>query len=196
MMRRILVVLGILGISLVLAFPLRDAVYAMVIVPAAYAFWLLGLMYHSVHQLLWWSIVFVVVLVILIRGLLPQSRVKKSSTPRAKPIKGQVESLSVSLKKAERGIYSKWLIANRVGRIAFQILSQRQTGKQRSFFDPLTGSDWTPDSGVQSYLESGFHGSFADYPQKRRFFSPTVQTPLDHDVKEVIQYLESQIDNQ
>jgi len=193
MIRRALIILGIIGVSLYMAFPLRDAVYAMIIVPSAYVFWALGLAYRSVPQVLWWAGVSIIVLLILLRGLMPRSRIRKSPQPKMDKPMGQVELLSTLITKTRRGYYSKWLIANRLGKIAFQTLSQRETGKQRSFFDPLTGPDWTPEPGVESYLETGFHGSFADFPQKRKFFSSPIQTPLDQDVKEVIQFLESQL---
>ncbi|HKI55038.1 MAG TPA: hypothetical protein VJ987_13000, partial [Anaerolineales bacterium] len=45
----------------------------------------------------------------------------------------------------------------------------------------------------QSYLEAGLHGSFADYPQKGRLLSSRVRTPMDYDINEVVQYLESQV---
>ena len=195
MIRRALIILGIIGVSLLLAFPLRDAVYQMIIVPAAYTFWALGLAYRSVPQVLWWAGVSVVVLVILLRGLMPQPRVKKKAPVKADEIMGQVETFSALITKTERGNYTKWLIANRLAKTAHQILAQRETGKQRFFFDPLTGPDWTPDSIVQSYLEAGLHGSFTDFPQKRRFFSPPEQTILDHDLDKVVEYLESQIED-
>jgi hypothetical protein len=72
----------------------------------------------------------------------------------------------------------------------------RMGGKTRSYFDPLTGPDWTPDENVQAYLEAGLRGSFADYPQGRRFFSKPEPTPLDKDVGEVIEFLEEQVSNQ
>jgi len=83
-----------------------------------------------------------------------------------------------------------------LGKIANQILANRSTGKTRSFFEPLIGPDWSPDPPVQSFLESGLHGSFADYPQERRFFSaPMQKTPLDHDLNEIVRYLETQVEN-
>jgi hypothetical protein len=135
------------------------------------------------------------VLVVFSRSLLPQFKVREKLRLKTKPVVGQVERLAIQISKTKRGIYFKWLIANRLGKIAHQILANRSTGKPRSYFDPLTGPDWTPDSPIQSYLALGLHGSFADYPQKSRLFSAAIQTPLDHDLKEVVQYLESQVEN-
>jgi hypothetical protein len=190
--QRVLAMIGIAVIALLLAFPLRDAVFRVVVIPLAYVLWVLSLVYHAVHQTVWWVVALLLVFYLLSRSLLPKFRLRKRLRLKPKPVVGQVEELASWLKKSERGVYFKWLVANRLGKVANQILANRSTGKQRSFFDLLMGPDWTPDSHVQSYLESGLHGSFADYPHKGRIFSPPIQSPIDHDVSEVVQYLESQ----
>lgn len=196
--RRVLAMIGIAVIVLLLAFPLREAVYESVIVPIAYIWWLMGLLYRSVHQFVWWILALLVVLVVLARSLRPAGRAVQRFQLKQKPVIGQVEDLAIWVNRTERGIYFKWLVANRLGRIAHDILSQREVGKPRSFFDPLAGPDWMPDSPVQQYLETGLRSSFADYPQGRYFFSRPKQTttPLDHDLNDVVKYLESQVGNQ
>ena len=192
-MRRVFALLGIIGIALLLAFPLRGAVYEAVIIPVAYVLWILGLAYHAVHQSLWWIVVVAVVLIFIVRSLLPTPKPGGKWAIKTKPALGQVEALAGWIKKSERGNYFKWLIANRLGKIAYQLISQRETGKTRSVFDPLIGSDWSPNEGLQSYLETGLHGSFADYPHENRPFSRPSKTLLDHDVNEAVEFLESQI---
>jgi len=194
--RQIFALIGIFWIAILLAFPLRDAVYELVVIPIAYMWWVLGIWYRSVHQSIWWVIALLTVLAILARSLRSTGRVGERVRLKSRPVIGQVESLTVWMKRTERGIYFKWLIANRLGKIAHEVLVQRMGGKKRSFFDPLAGPDWEPDAPIQQYLETGLKGSFADYPQGRRFFSKPVQTPLDHDVDEVIKYLESQLSDQ
>lgn len=193
---RNLIWIGIFAIALLIAFPLRDAVYEAVIIPAAYAWWMLGLYYHSVNQSIWWFLALFLVLVALSRSLLPFGRFRQRRRLKPRPIVGQVENLSVWIKRTERGIYFKWLIANRLGKVAHDVLTMRIGGKSRSYFDPLSGPDWAPGEGVQAYLESGLKGSFADYPQGRRFFSKPEPTPLDQDMNEVIEFLEAQVSNQ
>lgn len=193
--RRILALTGIAMIAILLAFPLRETVYRTVIVPLAYVFWVLGLWYHAVNQSVWWGAALFFVLVILARSLRPAGKVVERIRLKPRPALGQVEDLAIWMKRTERGIYFKWLIANRLGRIAHEILLQRQGGKPRSFFDPLTGPDWEPEDSVRQYLEAGLGGSFAEYPQKRRFFSKPVPTPLDYDVHAVVEFLEKQINS-
>jgi hypothetical protein len=193
MTRRVLALMGILGIALLLAFPLRDAVYQAVIVPAAYVLWVLGLIYHSVHQSVWWIVVLLVVLVILSRSLLPGYKPAAKELVKMRPVAGQVEGFAGWMKRSQRGTYFKWLVANRLGKIAYQILVQRESGKQRSVFEPLTGTDWDPGDGLRSYLESGLHDSFADFSNPHKLFSRPVPTSLDHDVTKVVDFLESQV---
>lgn len=190
---RNIALVGVLAISILLAFPLRNAVYEAVIIPIAYFLWVLRLFYHSVHQSIWWIAAIFVVLVVLARSLRPIGRIRERVRLKRKPVIGQVENLTVWMKRTERGIYFKWLIANRLGKIAHEVLSMRTGGKKRSYFDPLTGPDWEPDEPVQQYLESGLKGSFADYPRRRWFFSKPELTPLDLNVDNVISYLESQL---
>jgi len=191
--QRVFAMIGILVIVVLLAFPLRDMVFRMIVIPLAYVFWVLELAYHSVHQAIWWGIAIFIVLFLLARSLLPQFKIIKRVRLKSKPVVGEVESFAAWIRKRNHGIYFKWLVANRLGKIANQILANRSSGKPRSFFDPLTGPDWMPDPSIQNYLEAGLQGSFADYPQKNRYISRPSQTPLDHDLNEVVEYLESQV---
>ena len=70
-LRRVLALTGIVIIAILLAFPLRAAIYKAVIIPIAYVFWALGLWYRSVNQSFWWFVVLFVVLVTLARSLQP-----------------------------------------------------------------------------------------------------------------------------
>ena len=102
--------------------------------------------------------------------------------------------MAIWLRKAERGIYFKWLIANRLGRLAYQILLHRESGRPRSVFTPLLGPDWEPGTELRQYLETGLHGSFADYPNTNRL-SGMQRTPLDLSVSDAVEFLESQVEN-
>jgi hypothetical protein len=108
---------------------------------------------------------------------------------------GQVEDLVHWLQKADRGTYFKWLVANRLGKLAHQMLLHRESGRLRSVFAPLVGPDWEPRSELQKYLETGLHGSFADYPYEKHSLGTPRRTPLDVDVAEAVEFLESKIEN-
>jgi hypothetical protein len=194
--QRWLPMLGVIVIAALLAFPLRAIVNQLVLVPVAYLLFLLKLLYVSLDQSVWWIAAVFIVLLILGQSLLPDLKPVKKLIPFAKHERGKVETLAIALDKSKKGIYFKWLIANRLGRLAYEILLQREHGKPRSVFAPLTSEGWEATPEVQEYLERGLHGSFADFPNSRwGSFVPPEKTPLDHDVADVIKFLESKSEN-
>jgi hypothetical protein len=195
MMRRALIVTGILALSALLAFPLRTVVYDVVVIPVAFILWLLGLIYHSLPQYLWWIVVILLVLYIFGKGVFQEVEFpKRRDLPPIRP-QGNVEQLAGWITKSEKGVYNRWLVANRLGKLAFQILVLRESGKQRSVFEPLDGPDWNASPALTGYLHSGLQGSFADYPSQNNPFLPHVKTAIDHDVSEAVEFLESKIDS-
>lgn len=194
-MRRRLALLGILLVAGLLAFPLRGMIYDAVVVPAAFIAWNLALFYRYFSQGIWWGVVVVVVLFILAFSLLPRSTFRRTAKAKPRFLRGQVEELATALDKAERGIYFKWLVANRLGKLAHHILLQRETGRPRRLSEPLAGADWAPSPEVQRYLETGLHGSFADFPYVRRPGARGQKTPLDLDVSSAVAFLEENVEN-
>jgi hypothetical protein len=192
MRQRWLPMAGVVMIAALLAFPLRGIVNQLILVPIAYLLWLLKLLYLSMNQAIWWFAAVFVVLLILGQSLLPELKPVKKFIPFAKHERGNVETLALTLQKSKKGIYFKWLIANRLGRLAYEILLQREHGKPRSVFAPLTSEGWEATPEIQEYLEKGLHGSFAEFPNHRwgSFVAP-VKTPLDQDVVEVVDFLEA-----
>jgi hypothetical protein len=195
MTRRWVALAGVIVIATLLAFPLREAVHEAIVVPVAYLLWALGLLYRSLSQGIWWVILVVLVLLIFAKSLAPQLHPPGKVLANSKPTHGQVQTLAGWLNKSSTGIYFKWLIANRLGKLAYQILLQRSNGKPRSVFEPLTGPDWHPNADLQNYLQSGLQRSFADFPNLRKFFVPPAKTPLDLDINNAVDFLESQIDD-
>lgn len=193
--KRLLIFTAALVIAGLLAFPLRQMIYESVVVPAAFIAWNLNLFYRSFSQGIWWTAIVVIVLFMLVLSLVPQRKFRRASEARPKPPVGQVEDLATSLGKAGHGIYFKWLIANRLGKLAYQVLIHRESGRPRSVFAPLIGVDWEPRKELQTYLETGLHGSFADFPQVKSAFGTPQKTPLDLDVAEAVEFLESHVEN-
>jgi len=193
-LRRGLILAGTISIAALLAFPLRGTIYEMIVIPAAYIVWNLDLLYRSFSQGTWWLLIVFIVIFLLILSLLPKPGFHRRVEQKVKPSQGQVESLATWLRKSEKGIYFKWLVANRLGKLAHQILLQREGGRPRSVFAPLLGVDWEPKQALQQYLETGLHGSFADFPNTGRF-SPLQPTPLDLNVAEAVDFLEAQVES-
>ena len=193
--RRVLLIIGLLIISSLLAIVLRSVVYEVVILPVAFLGFQLGIWYHSLSQGIWWWLIIALVLFMLAFSLVPAEQPSKQKIIRSKPKRGQVEQLAAEMVRTKSGQYFKWLVANRLGKLAYQILVHRESGRTRSVFDPLAGEGWQPSHELQKYLEVGLHGSFADFPNSKNPFNPPVRTPLDHNVNEVVEFLESQVEN-
>lgn len=192
--QRLLIVAGALALAGLLAFPLRETIYRMIVIPFAFIVWNLDLLYRSFSQGIWWWVIVFIVLLTLVFSMVPQSTSRPREVPKPNPTQGQVEGLAIWMRKAEKGIYFKWLVANRLGKLAYQILLHRESGRPRSVFAPLLGTDWEPRQEVRQYLETGLHGSFTDFPGTGRLSAPR-QTPLDLNISEAVEFLESQVEN-
>ena len=194
MTRRNLAALIVIAvIAALLAFPFREAAYHLLVIPLAYLFWLLGLFYRSINQSIWWIGIALVTLLVLGTSRLPEIKPKREKIDLQREERGGVESLARALAKSNQGTYFKWVVANRLGKLAHQLLSLREHGKPRAPFAPLTGEGWDPPEDVRQYLERGLQGSFADFPTASwRNLSRPQKTALDLDVKKAMEFLESQ----
>ncbi|MEP6896130.1 MAG: hypothetical protein ABI986_11030 [Chloroflexota bacterium] len=196
MWRRWLAVIGVIVVAALLAFPLREVVNQLILVPIAYLLWLLKLIYLSLDQAVWWILAVVVVVFIIGQSLIPDFKPVQKMVRHTRRERGNVETLVIALEKSDKGTYFKWLIANRLGKLAYQILLRREHGKPRSVFAPLIGDGWDASPEVQAYLEKGLHGSFADYPNRHWFsFVSPEKTSLDHEVIDVVKFLETKVED-
>jgi hypothetical protein len=143
-----------------------------------------------------WILLLVVIAFMLLGSLTRKGKRTPDEEPKAKPELGQVETLAEGLVKMRRGTYYKWKVANRLGRLARDFLIQRGDRASTRDLGPLTGRDWHPSQPVDAYLETGLHGSFADFPNQPWRLRPPEPTPLDIDVEEVVAFMESQIQPQ
>jgi hypothetical protein len=192
--RRGLAVAGIVGGAVLLAFPLRGAVTQLIVMPLAYLLYALELFYLSLPQLVWWIVIVVVVLALLGSSLLIETRLPRRWVKPEKLERGRVEHLASAIMKSQTGTYFKWLVANMLGRLAYQILVLHDHGKPRSVFAPLEAQGWDPPPEVREYLEKGLHGSFTELPSHSWIrLSPRERTVLDHDAAEVVGFLESNL---
>lgn len=186
---------GIIIIGVMLAFPMRDAVNQIIVIPLAYFFWVLGLYYRSFSQAIVWAIFIAVTLLFLLGSLLNAEWMERKEKLPEKLYAGPVEDLSESLGKAREGIYHRWRVANRLSKVARDMLAQREGLKPREVQDNhLTGRDWSPPHDVDMYFQAGLFDSFSSYPRPRWWlFKRAEPTPFDLDVEKVVEYLEGQM---
>ena len=192
---RSLVMLGIVIIAALMAFPLRDTIYETVVVPLAFVTWELGLLYHSLSQAIWWWLVVGLVVFMLVSSLLSYLQPRRKEKERSRLKRGPVEDLAIWMGRAQGGVYFKWLIANRLGKLAYQMLLHRESGRPRSVFAPLIGADWQPSKELQNYLEIGMHGSLSEFSAPNCFFSAQPKTPMDYEIIHAIEFLEMQVES-
>jgi uncharacterized membrane protein len=191
---QLIALVGALVLALGLAFALQDAIRETLIVPLAYLWWVLGIYYSAFPQMILWICLVVVVLLMLFGSLGSEPMPKEHVEEETKPLQGPIEALAISLEKAHKGIYVKWQIAHRLGKLARDLLVQRGDRDNAKVIGPLIGRDWHPAGPVEEYLEVGLNGSFADYPNPPWPFGRPRPTPLDLEVSEAVDFLEAQME--
>jgi len=192
--KRLLVLGGALVVALVLAFALQDLIQLVFVIPLAYLWWAIGVLLSAVPQVVLWGIFVFLVTVLLFNSLTTQVPRRQLAREKSKPHQGNVETLAMAIDKSHQGIYVKWQVANRLGKLARDLLIQRGDRENARVIGPLTGRDWRPSEPVRKYLDVGLNGSFADYPSPRWSFERPQPTPLDLDVGEAITFIEGQMD--
>lgn len=195
MKRRRLVVLGLFFlVAAGMAYFLQDLVRSALFVPISYMWWGIYILYQSVAQLVYWVLLVVGITLMAFGSLYGKERSRKVAKEEIIPQQGPLESTARQFSQTDGGVYYKWLIANRMGKLARSILYLRD-GKTIPPQSPLAGRDWNPPDEVEAYLNSGLTRTFADFPRQGRFYRPP-ETPFDTDLNQVIAYLESQMENQ
>jgi hypothetical protein len=180
-------------VCLIAAFVFRRTIYQIVILPLAYIWWWLTLYYRLLPQAAIWIVLIFIILFTTMRGLLLEVPWGWSRPLKKKKSQGPIESLAVLIQKSSEGNYYKWTIANRLGRAARELLDQREGSQGRKKIMRFSERNWDAPQEVSAYLEAGLNGTFADYP--KRSWSRSPRTPLDLDPQQVIEYLESELEN-
>lgn len=191
MNRRLLLAILLAG---ALAYALRDIIEDSLIQPLIYVFWIVRLYYEAFPQVFLWIVLLVAVFLMEAASLITESASQGRDMVRRKPAVGPVESLAEWMVRAPRGLYFKWLIANRLGKLSRALLAFQTRREPKSIWEPLKSPGWEPPREVAAYLESGLNGSFADYPRSRWPYQKQNPTPLDIDPAQAIDYIESKLE--
>src|SRR5512143_4017670 len=109
---------GILVVSGLFGYLLRDVIYELIIVPLAYLLWVLNFYYSALPQWLVWVVVLTALFLAVLWNLVPDVRPSRRKELVRHRVQGEVEALTVWISKSKRGNYFKWQLANRLGRIA------------------------------------------------------------------------------
>lgn len=194
MKRRIVVAVIVVIAAALLAYAMRERIERSVIQPLIYLWWVIGIYYDSIPKFMLWLLVVTLIVMIEIGSFATELPVIGRKKESHGSVQGSVEMLAGWFRRAPGGLYFKWLIAQRLGKlsrewIAFDARQVARFGRQA-----LSGPGWDPPEEVAAYLESGLNGSFADYPRPRWPFQRPAPTPLDLDPQMAIDYLESKLD--
>lgn len=192
--KQFLVLAGIFCAASILALALQDVLQQLILLPLAHAWWLFLLYYRSLPQLMIWAVVVILIALIFFRSLTENKIPSKREQPQANTAPGAVESLALTLEKSQRGVYAKWQIARRLGKLAQNLLIQQKEQTNTKILASMSECNWQPPELVQDYLSAGLTGSFADYPQPRWPFQRRHPTPFDIDIQTVVVFLESQME--
>jgi hypothetical protein len=183
-------------VAMILAYLLRDAIQRAVILPLAYLWWIAGLYYHTVPQIVFWILLVAGIFFAGAQSFISAIGFTRREKSAGKPITGQVQELAAALERSPEGTYLKWTVAHRLGKLARGLLSQREGRSAGKGLARLEGRDWSPPEPVARYLEAGLNGSFADYPRQRWPAAGRPPIPLDLDPGDAVRYLESQMETQ
>ena len=192
--RRILLLSAGLVVAVILAFFLQDVIHRTVITPAAYLWWVLKIVYATLPQLFLWILLLVGLIFILATSLLNWYSIGRTYEEPSKPIRGAVETLAGWISRSREGNYYKWMIANRLGKLAQEMSGHLDQRKNQALPEEREDPGRLPPEAVRRYLKSGLEESFVDYPPQKSLFRRRQTTPFDLDADEVIAFLESQME--
>ena len=187
----------LIALALIIAHPLQSVIRDVLIKPLLYFGWGIGILFRSVPQFWLWMIFLGIVFFILLTPFiedLPRWKKKEKALP---PEAGPIEKLAETLDASNKGIYFKWVVANRLGKVLSNWLLYRNRVDQRWQAKNRARLGWNAPPEIYNYLDVGLNGSFADYPRPRiPFIQKRAKTPLDIDPNIVLNYLENEMESE
>jgi hypothetical protein len=182
----VVLMLAAVGLAFALIGPARE----LIILPIAKFLWLAKGVYGSIPEAESWVFVLIIVGLIFLFVLLRTEWTDREVAEKRSPFLGDVQQLSFWIDRGRKGSYSRWHLARRLADLALEILDSR--GANVKATRRLSGPGWNPPPGVQRYLETALHTTYADYSRNSATES---DSSLDADVSSVIAYLESLLEN-
>ena len=193
-MKRRLILLGMVFlVAAGMAYYLQDLVRSILFEPLSYLLWGFNILYQMIAQLVYWILLVLGVALMAFGSLYGRGFARKLVEEEKITPQGPLQTTAGQISRTGQGVYYKWLIANRLGKLARSILSLR-TGQVDVSGGEFDAQNWNPPDEVATYLVSGLTRTFADFP-RQRWLSRPQKTPFDIDIDQVTTYLESQMEN-
>jgi hypothetical protein len=177
-----------------LALAISGMVRELVVIPLLYLLWLAGVLVDSLPQALLWIGFLATAVFVAWKSL---------SVPRARPPLRQIPSPSRApamiwtslFQRAADDRYVRWLLAQRLGQLALELLSSQDQSAARGLWYYLRDETTEMPPSVRAYLQAGTQIYLPAPGRWWRWWpwgtrAEPQRDPLDLDPAEVVQYLE------
>lgn len=194
------IVLLLLLTGIGMAFFLRETVRQLVVLPLLYVLWVVRLFLRSIHQVVYWLVLLVVVLALAIRSLIGRWGGAREAPLLSVVYRGRVGMWARWVDLAQQRYYYrgyfKWRLARQLGELTQNVLAYRDRIDPREVRQALDAGKLDLPPELQAYLGAGlWTRSFSAFRQWRQRFSRRREpSPLDVDPMCVVEYLEEQME--
>jgi hypothetical protein len=195
----------LLGLILLLAAPLvlvlRGFVREAVVVPLLYVLWIGRLLFRSIPQSLLWALLLAVALLLATRSLVERKKRLRETRGAEAERTGRVGLWARRIRLTARGDYSRWGLAQHLGKLALEVLAHQERLSARQTRRYLETGELDVPPEIRAYLHARFRptpprpiGIFSRLMQRRRLGVQV--SPLDVDPEAVVRFLEGQLEVQ
>lgn len=200
MKHRLLPLALVLLLAGLLALAFRDFVREAIVLPIAYAAWVVSLLLESLPQIIPWMIFLAIGLVIALGSLIARPKPARAAGGGAPHPRGPVEALARQIDLAAQGYYFRWHLARRLRNLAVDTIAYRRRSTPEQVKQQLDAGTLSLPPAIRAYLEAelafGPVSRFADLLRRVRPGAPAFASPLDLDPAEVVRFLEAQVEVQ
>jgi hypothetical protein len=195
--------LALLGLILLLigllALIISGAVREVVVIPLLFLLWLMRVLYESIPQVVLWVGFLAIAAIVAWKSL---------AAPRATPpglaltpiVRAPVAAWAGMFQRAANDRYARWLLAQRMGQLALELLASQEQRAARGVWQYLHDESLDIPLAVRSYLQAGTRMYRPAPPLWRRWRAWIARQvphpdPLDLDPEEIIQFFEHQVNS-
>jgi hypothetical protein len=195
---QLILALSVPVLTLVLLFVLRDWVQETLVTPLLYVVWLAQLFLASVPQTLFWA-VFLVLLLRVAAGSLRSGRQARlaRSAYRSQAQRGRVQTLARWIHSTRRE-YFKRQLARHLGELAVQVTQPHELLSPAEISAALRSGQMDAPPEILAYFQAGldtYSRPVSLFSRLARIFGKQAPaSPLDHELEQVVQFLENQSD--
>jgi hypothetical protein len=180
-----------------LALIVSGAVREVIVIPLLALLWLLGLLLDSVPQLIWWFGLLAIAALVAWRSL-ATPRVALEPPRVAPAVPAPVASWAGMFERAVGDRYARWLLAQRLGHFALELLASQEQGERRGVWHYLQDESRDIPPAVRAFLLAGarMYRPLPTFWQRWWPWGARVETradPLDLDLNEVVRFLDERL---